>query len=158
MKIMSLCTCKQTFYKTAAFSFRLYVAIITNQPTLKRIYAKEVNETKQQHCLSCNRESALISTNTILTLGHVAVSLRDTPKTVESVLQIYQQRFCSPPSNLDILIVDQLGCMIMAGCVSVLLTSMFNYNAFNFNSLLCFAPMQYLYVWLFSKMSVFVSY
>ncbi|XP_052799861.1 phosphatidylinositol 4-kinase alpha-like isoform X2 [Mya arenaria] len=65
------------------------------------------------------RESALISTNTILTLGHVAVSLRDTAKTVESVLQIFQQRFCSPPSTLDILIVDQLGCMIMAGCSSI---------------------------------------
>lgn len=64
------------------------------------------------------RESNLISTNTILTLGHMAVALKFTPKTVESVLQIFQQRFCSPPSQLDLLIVDQLGSMIIAGCVS----------------------------------------
>ncbi|XP_056020742.1 phosphatidylinositol 4-kinase alpha-like isoform X2 [Ostrea edulis] len=65
------------------------------------------------------RESNLISTNTILTLGHVAVALKETPKTVESVLQIFQQRFSSPPSQLDILIVDQLGSMIIAGCTTV---------------------------------------
>ncbi|XP_078336365.1 phosphatidylinositol 4-kinase alpha-like [Crassostrea virginica] len=65
------------------------------------------------------RESNLISTNTILTLGHMAVALKFTPKTVESVLQIFQQRFCSPPSQLDLLIVDQLGSMIIAGCTTV---------------------------------------
>ena len=101
-----------------------------------------------------DRESTLISQNTILTLGHVGVSLKDVPKTTESVTQvltawnaifgvvysscfhslplplydkvlflfsltpllkqIFQQRFCSPPSQLDVLIVDQLGCISIA--------------------------------------------
>ncbi|KAK6191311.1 hypothetical protein SNE40_003034 [Patella caerulea] len=65
------------------------------------------------------RESNLISTNTILTLGHLAVALKDMPKTVKSIFQIFQQRFCSPPSALDVLIVDQMGCMVMAGITDI---------------------------------------
>ncbi|XP_041348000.1 phosphatidylinositol 4-kinase alpha-like [Gigantopelta aegis] len=86
--------------------------------TSNRLYRAEMSD----------RESTLISTNTILTLGHLAVGLKDTPKTVESILQILQQRFCSPPSSLDVLIVDQLGCMIMAGCPGIYqeVMSMFN--------------------------------
>lgn len=66
------------------------------------------------------RESQLISTNAILTLGYVGVNLRYTQnrRTVESVLQIFQQRFCSPPSALDSIIVDQLANIVIAGCVS----------------------------------------
>ncbi|XP_049821823.1 phosphatidylinositol 4-kinase alpha isoform X3 [Aethina tumida] len=61
-------------------------------------------------------ESTLISTNIVIMLGHVAVSMKGTPKTTDTILQFFQQRFCRVPSALDTLIVDQLGCMIIAQC------------------------------------------
>ncbi|XP_028043414.1 phosphatidylinositol 4-kinase alpha isoform X2 [Bombyx mandarina] len=59
-------------------------------------------------------ESSLISTNIVIMLGHVAVALKDTPKTSDTILQFFQQRLCRAPSSLDTLIVDQLGCMALA--------------------------------------------
>ncbi|KAF7274503.1 hypothetical protein GWI33_012847 [Rhynchophorus ferrugineus] len=61
-------------------------------------------------------ESTLISTNIVIMLGHVAVSMKGTPKTTDTILQFFQQRFCRVPSALDTLIVDQLGCMVIAQC------------------------------------------
>ncbi|KAF5285205.1 hypothetical protein FQR65_LT13320 [Abscondita terminalis] len=63
-------------------------------------------------------ESTLISTNIVIMLGHVAVSMKGMPKTTETILQFFLQRFCRVPSSLDTLIVDQLGCMIIAQCDS----------------------------------------
>lgn len=61
-------------------------------------------------------KSTLISTNIIIMLGHVAVTMKNTPKTTHTILQFFLQRFCRVPSALDTLIVDQLGCMIIARC------------------------------------------
>lgn len=58
-------------------------------------------------------ESSLISINTILTLGSLATTLSDVPKTMESILQFFHQRFCRPPSSIDSLIVEQLGRMLL---------------------------------------------
>jgi phosphatidylinositol 4-kinase len=51
-------------------------------------------------------------------MGHVAVALKTKSKSTRPILQFFQQRFCHTPSrsDLDTLIVDQLGCMIIAKC------------------------------------------
>jgi phosphatidylinositol 4-kinase len=62
-------------------------------------------------------DSHLISSNIVTMLGHIAVALKNVPKATDVILRFFQQSFCRPaPSNLDILIVDQLGCMVMAKC------------------------------------------
>lgn len=49
-------------------------------------------------------------------LGHIAVALKETPKTTQNILQFFIQRFQKVPTEQNILIVDQLGCMIISKC------------------------------------------
>ena len=62
------------------------------------------------------KDQSLMCRNTILTLGHIAVALRDEDRVTEAILIFFQQKFCRSHSNpeIDKLIVDQLGCMTIA--------------------------------------------
>nr|XP_006818688.1 PREDICTED: phosphatidylinositol 4-kinase alpha-like [Saccoglossus kowalevskii] len=102
--IHNLCRSLKAGLHESSDCVQAFLASVSN-----RLYTAETSE----------RESSLISINTILTLGHVAVTLRNTPKTMESIFQIFQHRFCHPPSPLDVLIVDMLGCMIISGSSSI---------------------------------------
>ncbi|XP_969785.1 phosphatidylinositol 4-kinase alpha isoform X4 [Tribolium castaneum] len=99
--IENLCYALEAAHTTDADCVRALVASVSN-----RLFRAEKSDS----------ESTLISTNIVIMLGHVAVSMKGTPKTTDTILQFFQQRFCRVPSALDTLIVDQLGCMIIAQC------------------------------------------
>jgi phosphatidylinositol 4-kinase len=101
--IENLCYALEAAHSTDPDCVRALVASVSN-----RLFTAEKSDS----------ESTLISTNIVIMLGHVAVSMKGTPKTTDTILQFFQQRFCRVPSALDTLIVDQLGCMIIAQCES----------------------------------------
>lgn len=97
--IENMCIALLAAYRVDPDCVRALVASVSN-----RLFTAEKSDS----------ESSLISTNIIIMLGHVAVALKDTPKTTDTVLQFFLQRFCRVPSPLDNLIVDQLGCMVIS--------------------------------------------
>lgn len=107
--IDNLCTALKAARALDPFCVRALVASLSN-----RLFMAEKSDT----------ESTLISTNIVIMLGHVAVALKDTPKTTDTILQFFQQRFCRSPSQLDILIVDQLGCMVIRYYLLIIYTSL----------------------------------
>lgn len=84
------------------------------RPDEKLIDSKLNDARANPHTINYDSLSAeLISINTIVTLGRIAVQLVEVPKTTESVLQFFQQRFCRPPSFLDEIITELLGEMLI---------------------------------------------
>lgn len=96
--IRNLARCLRAALKNDKHSVKALIASMSN-----RLYQAEKSET----------ELSVISINTMLTLGHIAAALSDVNKTLESILQFFQQRFCQPPSPIDSIIVEQLGKMLL---------------------------------------------
>lgn len=100
--IDNLCIALRAGLSVDAHSIQATIASVSN-----RLYQAEKSDS----------ESNLVSMNTIIALGRVAVNLCDIPRSMESILQFFQQRFCRPASHLDALIVEQLSEMvIVSGC------------------------------------------
>lgn len=97
--IENLCICLRCGLENDSHCIQATVASISNQ-----LYQAEKSA----------KESTVISLNTIVTLGQMAIRLKSVPKTKELILQFFQQRFCQPVSNLDSLIVDQLSEMAIS--------------------------------------------
>lgn len=96
--IHNLCVALRSGYRVVPHFIQEFIASVSNHP---------------YHAENSDTESKLVSTNTILTLGKVAINLADIPRTMESILTFFQQRFCHPASPLDTLIVEQLGKMVL---------------------------------------------
>ena len=47
----------------------------------------------------------------------MAIALKDVQHTQQSILARFQQRLGDPPSPLDILIINQIGCMLISSLV-----------------------------------------
>ncbi|KAH9426521.1 Phosphatidylinositol 4-kinase alpha [Dermatophagoides pteronyssinus] len=97
--IDNLCICLRHGLKYDSHCIQASIASISNH-----LYQAEKSA----------RESTIISMNTIVTLGRMAIKLSDIPRTVEIVFQFFQQRFCQPVSSIDSLIVEQLSEMAIA--------------------------------------------
>lgn len=98
---------------TAEKSDRYFVLNIRKKFTKSRIICNFLKN--EANCLYFS-DCSLIPNNTIVMLGHIAVALKDTGKTTETILQFFQQRLCRVPSPADVLIVDQLGCIVISKC------------------------------------------
>ena len=56
----------------------------------------------------------------------MAIALKDVQHTQQAILARFQQRLGDPPSPLDTLIINQIGCMLISSLVSIFLSQIEN--------------------------------
>ncbi|CAF1047050.1 unnamed protein product [Rotaria sordida] len=98
---------KDVFSSHWAFNIVLLDAAV---PKRRSSIRNGINKGKYESLL----QTSLVCHNTILTLGHMAITLKDVQHTQQSILARFQQRLGDPPSPLDILIINQIGCMLIS--------------------------------------------
>uniref|UniRef100_A0ABD2XIX4 1-phosphatidylinositol 4-kinase n=1 Tax=Trichogramma kaykai TaxID=54128 RepID=A0ABD2XIX4_9HYME len=105
--VKNLCVALEAAYAVDPDCVPALVASVSN-----RLFTAEKSDSDQDEGMTNN----LISTNIVFMMGHVAVALKNKPKSTRPILQFFQQRFCHTPTRpeLDTLIVDQLGFMVIA--------------------------------------------
>ncbi|KAL5966648.1 putative phosphatidylinositol 4-kinase alpha-like protein P2 [Taenia solium] len=91
--------------------------LLTNQSYVESLLA-ELSRKLYNATTESDRDTDLIYQNVILTLGWMGVELANIPNTQEQVLQLIQQCLEIPSVSLELIekIVDQCGCMVIAGC------------------------------------------
>lgn len=89
-------------------------ALLLDPSYIQAMIASISNHLYQAEKGDGNKETTLVSLNTIVTLGQIAIQLKDTPKTMDNTFQFFQQRFCAPVSNLDSMIIEQMGEIVIA--------------------------------------------
>ncbi|XP_011502554.1 PREDICTED: phosphatidylinositol 4-kinase alpha-like [Ceratosolen solmsi marchali] len=115
--IKNLCVALEAAYCVDSDCVLALIASVSN-----RLFTAEKNDRTFDNSIEEDGgiTNSLIATNIVIMMGHVAIALKKKSKSTRPILQFFQQRFCHTPSrsDLDTLIVDQLGCMIIAKCES----------------------------------------
>lgn len=94
-----------------------FVASVAN-----RLYSNEEGESMPN----------LRQINCVISLGYIAIEMSHVEGVLETVLSNLQQKFCRPPSQLDVKIIDQFASLVLTGHVSkvLVLQKTWNYECF----------------------------
>ena len=117
--IQNLCMALESAYAMDTCCIPALVANVSNRLfTIERKCSDAVSNNGDNSHILDTVSNSIAASNIVLILGHIAVYLKNTPKTVDVILPFFQQRFCRVPSHLNILIVEQLGCIGACYCQS----------------------------------------
>nr|CAD7426383.1 unnamed protein product [Timema monikensis] len=99
--VENLCIALKSTYHTDTYCVKALVAAVANT-----LYITPKS----------NRSTSLMFSNSVLMLGHVAVSFKSDPSAMNTVFQFLMQKFCLIPADEDSLIVQQFSFMLISNC------------------------------------------